>query len=60
MTFPTAFSTACYSVQVIALVSADVGGIDNATVLKSAPTTTGVDLSTPTGPDSFYWVAIGS
>lgn len=60
VTFPTAFSTACYSVQVTPLVSADVGGIDNATVLKSAPTTTGVDLSTPTGPDSFYWVAIGS
>lgn len=58
VTFPVAFSSACYSVTVSALNSGDTGGIDSTHALSSAPTTTGVIFSTNTSLPG-YWFAIG-
>lgn len=58
VTFPIAFSTACYSVTVSALNNGDTGGIDTTHALSSAPTTTGVTFSANTSLPG-YWFAIG-
>lgn len=60
VTFPTAFSSACYSVTITGFASGDTGGVSSTIVLSAAPTTTGFTASTATGDQTrFYWIAIG-
>lgn len=59
VTFPTAFSSACYSVTLTSFLSGDVGGVDNSSILSSAPSTTGFTISNASSITSIYWMAIG-
>jgi hypothetical protein len=61
VTFPLAFTTACYSVICTPYLLNDTGGIDYAPAVKTLPTTTTVAFSTiATTMDSLFWIAIGS
>lgn len=61
VTFPTSFSTACYNVVLTSYVLNDTGASDRAPVVRAAPTTTGVSISTDaTYTPNVYWLAIGS
>jgi hypothetical protein len=59
LTFPVAFTSACYSVVAIWRAEGDFGGVGTAVALRSVPTTTGVSLSVDAGMDGVYWMAIG-
>ncbi len=59
ISFPTAFSSACYCVVATNYLSGDLSGTDLAVTLRSAPTTTGADFGTSLTLDGFYWIAVG-
>ena len=59
VTFPIAFSSACYCVVATSYAAADTGGVDFAPAVKTLPTTTQVEMSTYTSVDGFFWIAIG-
>ena len=59
ITFPTAFSSACYCVNVTSYVNGDTGGAGSATIVKTLPTTTQVAFSTDASHDGLFWIAIG-
>lgn len=59
VTFPTAFSSAVYSVQLTARRDSFPGGVDDTPSLNAAPTTTGFVASTPSAQLGFYWFAVG-
>jgi hypothetical protein len=58
VTFPTAFTTACYNVQIIQYISNDGGGTATSAVISTLPTTTQVIFSTSIGT-TYYWSALG-
>ena len=59
VTFPSAFSSACYSVTCTAYKSGNTGGLGSAAGLNSLPTTTGFVASTASAHDDLLWWAVG-
>jgi len=59
VTFPVAFSSACFCVNATPFLNGDTGGVDAAVAISSAPSTTGFTMSNGAAPTSFYWMAIG-
>lgn len=60
VTFPTSFSSACYSVSLTVRVDGDTGGLAATAALRSSPTTTGMSISSSSDWNAIYWIAIGS
>lgn len=60
ITFPTAFPTACRAFVSMDRIDGDTGGQDRNALVRSAPTTTQVSLSTDSATDGLYWIAIGN
>ena len=58
--FNTPFINSCWNVVVTGLDLGATGGSGSSPILSSAPTLTGVDVSTRSSDDSLYWRAIGN
>lgn len=56
VTFPVAFTTACYCVNLTRIAIGDTGGTDFANAVSTALSTTGFTASSA---GAFYWMAVG-
>lgn len=59
VTFPTAFSSAVYSIQLTARRDNNPGGVSDTPSVNALPTTSGFVASTPSAQLGFYWFAVG-
>lgn len=59
VTFPIAFTTACYSFTCSSYKSGDTGGADVVELIKTLPTTTTCVVSTNNSHDEVLWWAVG-
>ena len=59
VTFPIAFTSACYTISATTYYPDDISGISNPCGPSSAPTKTNCVFSTNNEYAGFYWIAIG-
>lgn len=59
VTFPIAFTTACYSFVCSSYKSGDINGADVTELIKTLPTLTTCEVSTNSGFESILWWAVG-
>ena len=59
VTFPLTFPTACRSENITDYFNGDVNGTDNNSVIRTLASTTSFGVSTSSGKDGFFWMAIG-